>query len=770
MYSCLKPDDVRKPANELRGFLTDVLAISLFLLITLLFFARFLTGDQVIAFKDLSRYFYPLRYLMVAQVKAGHLPLWDPYIFCGFPLLATLQIGFFYPLTVIYYLLPFNLAFNYYIILHYFLANCFMYALLRHFRLGWPAAFFGGLTFAFSGYLLSVSNMNTSLSSVIWLPLVVLVWDRVVNNYGNLRLNVAVSSLLLALMFLGGEPTVFYVTFWFLLCYALVFAGEKLKALAALIGAFALSLGLIAVQLLPFAELSRLSDRLVLTGFDVVSARSFPPRELLTFIFPYFFGNAAVFGGYTAVLIGKTYQDWLISPYLGTLPLIFVLCAGWKRLTVFLWGAALFSLLLAFGYYTPFYNLIYHVIPGVSLIRYPVKYLCLTSFCLVWLSALGLERLLGAFEADEERYKNYLRTLEPLIVLASGLLLAAYFYAARIVAFFARYYNGIPAVFFVLLSDIIEFNLRSYFNLTAYLIVLFLLLLAARLGRIGKHTLACLLILAAAADLLANGSSIMVGAPAGVFYYAPPNYAYLARDKSPYRFFYTPGLAAANRAIAGDNYGAALYNAKDNFAANWHVPYQLFDFFGYESIEPYLLATFYRGAFKPETFQANLKNLSLFNVKYIFAVEPLNYPGLKLLRHKYQYGQNVYAYENKKVLPRAYLLNERNQPDFKTGAVTMTNYYPGDIELNVKLMRPARLFLSEAYYPGWRAEVDGNSAEIRRTAFFFSAIKVGPGEHKVKFVYDPASLKIGAGISLISIMILLGLAWKGIGDKNPKGQ
>src|SRR3989344_1559595 len=132
-----------------------------FLILVLFFFWRFLTGNEIFAFKDLSRYFYPLRYLMVEQVKAGHLPLWNPYIFCGFPLLATLQVGFFYPLTIIYYLLPFNLAFNWYIILHYFLAACFMYAMLRHFRLGWHASFLGGLVFAFSGFLLSVSNMNT---------------------------------------------------------------------------------------------------------------------------------------------------------------------------------------------------------------------------------------------------------------------------------------------------------------------------------------------------------------------------------------------------------------------------------------------------------------------------------------------------------------------------------------------------------------------------------------------------------------------------------
>ena len=85
-----------KPETEPRGP-HDRLAGGLFLLITLAFFSRFLTGDLVIAFKDLSRYFYPLSQLMVEQVRAGHLPLWNPYLFCGFPLMATLQVCFFYP-------------------------------------------------------------------------------------------------------------------------------------------------------------------------------------------------------------------------------------------------------------------------------------------------------------------------------------------------------------------------------------------------------------------------------------------------------------------------------------------------------------------------------------------------------------------------------------------------------------------------------------------------------------------------------------------------
>lgn len=742
--------DFWKPATERRGFQNDLLAILLFFLITILFFARFLTGDLIIAFKDLSRYFYPLRWLMVAQVKAGHLPLWNPYIFCGFPLLATLQVCFFYPLTAIYYLLPFNLAFNWYIILHYFLAACFMYAMLKHFKLGWSASFFGGFIFAFSGYLLSVSNMNTSLSSVIWLPLLVMVWDRIVRADGSQRLNVAASAVLLALMFLGGEPTIFYVTFWFLFFYTLVFAQNKLKSCARLFGAALLSLGLIAIQLIPFLELARLSDRVVRTGFEVVSFRSFPPRELMNFIFPYFFGNPAQFGGFTETLLGKTYQDWLITPYLGVLPLILTLFAGRNKLTIFLWSAAGAALLLAFGGYSPFYRLIYFTVPGFSLIRYPVKYLFLVTFCLTFLSALGFERLVS-----EQGEKRLLRIFAPLTLPLSIFSLFCFFFSNNIISSISKTYPAnIPPVFFEILAGIIKFNLLSIYNLTFYLLAFCLLLAAVYWQRLSRPVFAAALILLSGADLLASGAPIMVPAPAQVFSFVPPNYAFLLKDKGLNRFFYTPEIADANRVIAGENYAVALFNAKDNLAADWPVPYQLFDFAGYESIEPYKFSQFYRQAFRSGRLKKNYKYLRLFNVKYVVAGEPLPLAGLKLLRHKYSYGRNVYLYEDAKVLPRAYLLNAGNEPDFKIGQVTFEDYRPGFMRLNVSAARPARLFLSEANYPGWRAFVDSRRTKILVANDFFQAIDLPAGRHEVKFVYEPLSLKIGAGISLLTCVLL----------------
>jgi len=735
----------------------DWLVSSLFLLLVLFFFSRFLSGTNIIAFKDLSRYFYPLRYLMVEQVKAGHWPLWNPYIFCGFPLLATLQVCFFYPLTIVFYFLPFNLAFNYYFMLHYFLAANFMYWLLRYFRLSRPASFLGGAIFAFSGYLLSVSNMNTSLSSAIWLPLTLLFWDRLIKKTD--FLNIVVLASLIALQFLGGEPTIIYITVFFLFIYGLVFSPTKLKSTLGLALAGLIALGLVAVQLLPFIELSRLSDRIVRTGYDLVTYRSFPPRELVTFIFPYFFGNPAQFGGYTETLLGKVYQDWLISPYLGILPLILAWLAFRKNrvLSLFLAGTVFVSLLLAFGKYTPFYRLIF-LIPGISMIRYPVKYLFLTTFCLTILASFGFQRLLDVFDEQRNKFLGVIKGTLATFVLLALIFVPLYVFRLQIYEFFAKKYaNNIPPYFFDLLASIISFNLTSLLFVILYLLGFSLILWMAYKGKIKRTIFVFLIIAMVIADLFANGYNIIIAARAKIYRTDTPSYQILKREQGLYRFFYPPEQERASRVIYGGNYNDALINAKDNLAANWHIPSHLFDFYGYESVKPISFFIYYQENFKKDQFSQNLKYLSLFNVKYISSMEKLSEPYLKLLRHKYKYGSNYYLYENKKVLPRAYVLNNNNKPELKNNLVQIVSYQPSEVKIDVVAPKGGTLFLSDSYYPGWKVFVNGQEKKVLRVNELFRGVKLAPGKQRVRFVYDPLSFKLGGLISLLTLAgIILG--------------
>jgi uncharacterized membrane protein YfhO len=65
------------------------------------------------------------------------------------------------------------------------------------------------------------------------------------------------------------------------------------------------------------------------------------------------------------------------------------------------------------------------------------------------------------------------------------------------------------------------------------------------------------------------------------------------------------------------------------------------------------------------------------------------------------------------------------------------------------------LILTDSYYPGWRAYVDGKETTILRANHFFRGVPVGPGAHVVEFQYDPLSFKVGLRVSFLTLLCLL---------------
>ena len=69
------------------------------------------------------------------------------------------------------------------------------------------------------------------------------------------------------------------------------------------------------------------------------------------------------------------------------------------------------------------------------------------------------------------------------------------------------------------------------------------------------------------------------------------------------------------------------------------------------------------------------------------------------------------------------------------------------------------LVLSDTYYQGWKAFVDGKGTKIYRADYAFRAIPLNAGTHRVEFVYDSMSFKLGAGVTLLGILGCIGLGW-----------
>lgn len=764
-----------------------------FLTVIFIFFFRFLDGAEIFAFKDLSRYFYPLRLLMVEQVKAGAWPLWNPYIFFGMPLMASLQAGLFYPLTIIYHVLPFDLAFNYYIVIHYFLAACFMYWLMKDFKVSAYAAVFSSLAFAFSGYLLSVSNMNTSLSSVIWLPLVFMYFRRTTLNLdGNkpsmFNMNFVFLVLSFSLMFLGGEPTIIYITSFFLLFYALIFASGKyikIRSKLLLLILFVLAAGLVAVQLFPFLELVRESNRGAVGTYDIVTIRSLPIRETLNFIFPFFFGNQLRSGGYNTVLLGSNIQDWIISSYMGILPFLFLPFAFFsknRKHAIFFICAAAVSLILAYGKYTPIYKILFYAVPGLTLIRYPVKYIFLTTFAISVLSGLGFDALLNS--------KNMKKAAASISFIIFLLFLSAYsiisVYSSQIYAAIkSTYPKNLHPMFYKILQDNFQFDLQSAFFLVTLLFALFITLYAYYKDKIRTGAFCFIVLGLFAIDLTASNSSLNIPSSPSVYHEMTPNVKILIKKAGIERFYYTQEIDNLNRSVYGDDFDQGLIEAKDKLAANRLLIHGLYDTYGYESIELESHMNFYLALLKNNPFNS-LKYLNMVNARYLADVKPIKSRQLNLLKHSKYYWGEVWLYENPHALPRAYVVSDYVVASSKKDAMKMllskdfnpgkyvvleedpkipkTNnfspakiisYTPNEVVIGTNSAKPGLLFLSDTYFSGWDAYVDMKTAKIYRANYMFRAVVVGQGKHTVKFVYSPESFRLGAIISISSLLILL---------------
>jgi hypothetical protein len=76
---------------------------------------------------------------------------------------------------------------------------------------------------------------------------------------------------------------------------------------------------------------------------------------------------------------------------------------------------------------------------------------------------------------------------------------------------------------------------------------------------------------------------------------------------------------------------------------------------------------------------------------------------------------------------------------------------PNRLEVTVRAPQPAWLFLSEKFYPGWTATVDGEPAPIHRANVAFRAVAVPAGEHTVAMEYEPASVRVGLAVSLAAL-------------------
>jgi hypothetical protein len=182
---------------------------------SILFFYDLFGERYLLTERDLAPYFIPPRFFWAESLKHFDFPLWNPYQFSGHPFFANPQNAVLYPLNGFFFLFPFDIAFNSIILLHFFLAGLFTYLFMRDLKVSSAGSLISGLIWMLGGYLLSVHSLLTILLSVVWTPLVMLFFRRVLICPG-IR-NEVMTAIFIALSFLGGGIEIVYGNFFVLL-------------------------------------------------------------------------------------------------------------------------------------------------------------------------------------------------------------------------------------------------------------------------------------------------------------------------------------------------------------------------------------------------------------------------------------------------------------------------------------------------------------------------------------------------------------------------
>jgi uncharacterized membrane protein YfhO len=141
--------------------------------------------------------------------------------------------------------------------------------------------------------------------------------------------------------------------------------------------------------------------------------------------------------------------------------------------------------------------------------------------------------------------------------------------------------------------------------------------------------------------------------------------------------------------------------------------------------------------------------LGRLNVRYVVSDYPIDEPGLHLERQL----QEVFFYRNELYRPRAWVESSSREPIADWWQVDELDWTPNRITIRAR--GPGTLVLSEMDYPGWRVTLDGDEVVGRTSYNLLRSVELPSGNHEVVFTFQPWSVFIGCGLSLIA---LIGLA------------
>ena len=421
-----------------RPWVKNVLVAVGLLLLTALFFWEIL-AKQGFFWGDFSLSMYPFRSFIAGSYAGGHVPLWNPYVFSGYPFVGDIASAILYPFNIALSLFVHDgfLRFKYVEfqgIFHIFLAGLFMYCLMRSFKLDRLSACISAFVFMFSGFLIAHMGHLGMVNGAVWFPLVLLFLNKAFKQ--NRIVWCIPCGIFLAFSISAGHPQVPLLIIFAIGLYAVYHAVSAYMDEARFTGLFRplvffavtlfIGFALNISQILSVSEF--FSQALVHRNSYVAStAFSSQPRNLITLLVPFFFGNQS-----PQVVTG--WGDWNyteMAGYVGILPILLALLGGLfkkNRDTLFFSALAVLSIVLGFGGYTFLHVLNWLIVPGFDQVRCPARFVFLFDFSIAFLAGFGASFLFEELKRiHEDKFARLTKVLMRIFCGIIGLTGLFYF-------------------------------------------------------------------------------------------------------------------------------------------------------------------------------------------------------------------------------------------------------------------------------------------------------------------------------------------------------
>ena len=743
------------------------------------FAGKFLAGpnsDQFVAG-------YAFREFGAAMLKAtGGFAQWNPYLFGGMPYIAAMHGDIFYPTFILRMIMPTDAAMTWSFMLHLFLAGLFTYKFVRSSGYGFYPALFAGVGYMMSGQLASLVSPghDGKLSVSALFPLTL--WMLTLAMRGGRRWSWGVLALTIGLAVLSPHPQLLQYLLLASAAFTIHLAVSLLRShsipartvlarmgLALIAVAIGGAIG--AIQYLPVREYVAWSPRAGgLADYAIATSYAWPTKELFDAYLPQFTGMIEAYWGENAI--------HLHSDYIGA---VLLLLAGASLVGLrrdprkgFLWFwiiTFVIALLWALGGHTPFYKIPYAIIPGTKYFRAPATVFFVGTMALAVLGAAGVERVL----TRQLPFKYVIGWLAFAIIVV---ILGAF----GILTDFARALAPEEMVDAVIANslEVMKGTWRSF----AFVLLPVATIMFYKRGRIPMAAAGWALAILGVIDSWTIMRQYWVfSPPAAVTYSSDAAIERVKADPQPSRVLAIELERNARRDTNLQGDGLMIHRVRTVL--------------GYHGNQ---LGRYNEILQKQEGFQQifNPKVWQLYNVRYLLtntADVSQFFPGAQWVigpvpdaagTEVYLYklpGENPFAWVAPVIVKAddpsvgSTLLNSAFDvrraalfaPEADVAAVDsvaalplpiptsvrVTAYSPGRISMELSDPAPAgsALLVSENYFPGWTATVDGKPAPTARADYTLIGVQLPQGGRKIELSFDDPAYERGKMITLLALLL-----------------